>query len=97
MDADQPYLRGGCSCGRNRYAILLPAQAVDQAEVIFSGHQDHRQLRDPVLCAQCASIILTTGTSYGLTCRACPGSSTDRMAACSPHMVPISDVLLLSR
>lgn len=43
METSQPLLRGGCSCGRNRYAIAIPSAAINQAEVIFSGNQDHRQ------------------------------------------------------
>ncbi|CRG89431.1 hypothetical protein PISL3812_06467 [Talaromyces islandicus] len=36
-------LHGGCSCGRNRYAISIPGNTLSQAEVFFSGSRDHSQ------------------------------------------------------
>uniref|UniRef100_A0A093UPQ7 CENP-V/GFA domain-containing protein n=1 Tax=Talaromyces marneffei PM1 TaxID=1077442 RepID=A0A093UPQ7_TALMA len=43
MEIHQPFLRGGCSCGRNTYAISIPDGATNEAEVIFSGNQDHHE------------------------------------------------------
>lgn len=53
MEAAQQhsYLRGGCSCGRNRYGISIPSHATSQAEVIFSGNQDHRRAQGVPLTA----------------------------------------------
>ncbi|EED21348.1 conserved hypothetical protein [Talaromyces stipitatus ATCC 10500] len=51
METHQPLLRGGCSCGRNSYAISIPNDATNEAEVIFSGHQDHRHAQGVPLTA----------------------------------------------
>ncbi|KAH8699036.1 hypothetical protein BGW36DRAFT_294557 [Talaromyces proteolyticus] len=50
MSAVEP-LRGGCSCGRNRYAIIIPENAASQAEVFFSGSREHRHAQGGPLTA----------------------------------------------
>jgi hypothetical protein len=41
MSRERP-LSGGCSCGRNRYTILIPQDATEVAQVFFDNGHAHR-------------------------------------------------------
>jgi hypothetical protein len=42
MSRERP-LQGGCSCGRNRYTILIPKDATEVAQVFFDSGHAHRK------------------------------------------------------
>jgi hypothetical protein len=42
MSHERP-LQGACSCGRNRYLILVPEDATEKAQVIFDVSSEHRR------------------------------------------------------
>ncbi|KKA18819.1 Uncharacterized protein T310_7228, partial [Rasamsonia emersonii CBS 393.64] len=51
MTSREP-LRGGCSCGRNQYMIVIPDDdSVGRAEVIFDSSRDHRRFQGAPLTA----------------------------------------------
>lgn len=41
MSRQRP-LRGACSCGRNRYVIVVPEDATEQSQIFFDEGSDHR-------------------------------------------------------
>ncbi|KMP07301.1 hypothetical protein CIRG_06982 [Coccidioides immitis RMSCC 2394] len=50
MSRERP-LRGGCSCGRNQYAIIVPPDSAEQAEVYFDTSSEHRRTQGAPLTA----------------------------------------------
>ncbi|KAG9234458.1 hypothetical protein BJ875DRAFT_376395 [Amylocarpus encephaloides] len=50
MSADRP-LRGGCSCGRNKYTVTVPQNASERAQVFFDNSAAHRRSQATPLSA----------------------------------------------
>lgn len=50
MSRERP-LSGGCSCGRNRYTILIPQNATEVAQVFFDNGHAHRKSQATPLSA----------------------------------------------
>ncbi|KAG0652397.1 hypothetical protein D0Z07_1476 [Hyphodiscus hymeniophilus] len=50
MSAERP-LQGGCSCGRNKYSILIPEGATEVAQVYFDSSLEHRRSQASPLSA----------------------------------------------
>lgn len=42
-------LHGSCSCGRNQYAINIPDDVTDHAEVYFDSSRDNRVYQSKIL------------------------------------------------
>lgn len=39
---DRDLLQGSCSCGRNQYAIQIPEDVADHAQIYFDDSSDNR-------------------------------------------------------
>ncbi|EEP77986.1 conserved hypothetical protein [Uncinocarpus reesii 1704] len=50
MSRETP-LRGACSCGRNQYAIIIPPDSTEQAEVYFDISSEDRRIQGAPLTA----------------------------------------------
>lgn len=81
-------LRGGCACGRNQYAVLIPNNAAQRAEVLFDSSRDHRKC----IFSSWEGEVRSNWDGRPLSRR-----SSDSLAPGTSHVVSIPDLRLLSR
>jgi hypothetical protein len=70
MSRERP-LQGACSCGRNRYLILVPENATERAQVFFDVSSENRTIRTDLFRRfPLLTLLLRTFASCTIDCMA---------------------------